>query len=128
MTEGGSKTPRIPATSSPADMARYDAAVATAADPNSVMDVATERFRDMARLAARGDRPAVLGAANGVAEGCLRLCAVPAASSAAAENKVRFLAIMAGWAWPRLPALAAIIDAAREAERQAWGGDVGGAA
>ena len=127
MTGDGS-TRRVAAASSPADMARYAAAVAAAADPNSVMDVATAQFRDMARLAAAGDRLAVLGAVNGVAEGCLRLCAVPAASPATAENKVRFLTIMAGWAWPRLPALAAIIDVAREAERQAWGGDVGGAA
>ena len=53
------------------------------------MDEATACFRDLARLTATGNRLAVLGATNRVAEGCLRLCAVPAASSAAAENKTR---------------------------------------
>lgn len=119
---------RIAPAPAPADTTRYAAALAAAADPNGVMDGATERFRDMARSAAAGDRPAVLAAADGVAESCLRLCAAPAASPGAAENKVRFLDIMAGWAWPRRPALAAILDAAREAERRAWGGDVAGVA
>ena len=127
MTGDGS-TRQVAAASASADMARYAAAVAAAADPNGVMDAVTEQFRDLARLTAAGDRLAVLGATNRVSEGCLRLCAVPAASSAAAEDKARFLAIMAGWAWPRRPALAAIIDAAREAERQSWGGDVTGTA
>lgn len=127
MTGDGS-TRQVAAASSPDDMARYVAAIAAAADPNGTMDGATAQFRDLARLTATGDRLAVLGATNRVSEDCLRLCAVPAASPAAAENKVRFLAIMAGWAWPRRPALAAIVDAAREAERQAWGGDATGAA
>ena len=112
----------------PADIARYEAAAAAAADPNALMDTVTDRFRDMALLAAAGDRLAVLSAGNRVAESCLRLCAVPATSSVAADNKVRFLTIMSGWAWPRRPALAAIMDAARDAERQVWGGDVSGVA
>lgn len=125
---GITPTRRSTAVPAPADVARYAAAVAAAADPDGTMDRATERFRDMAHLTDVGDRLTALGAANGVAEDCLRLCAVPAATASAAENKIRFLAIMSGWAWPRRPALAAIIDAAREAERRAWGGDLTGAA
>ena len=115
---------RSGATPSHADLERYDAAVAAAADPNSVMDTSTALFRTMARLTASGDHPAALGAANGVAEDCLRLCAVQAASSVAADDKIRFLTIMARWAWPRRPALAAVFDAAGEAERLAWGLDI----
>ncbi len=103
----------IAKTPSPADMARYEGAVGAAANPDSVMDGVTARFRDMGRLAAAGERLALLGAANGDAEACLRLSVVPTTSSTAADSKVRFLAIMAGWAWLRRPALAAILDVAR---------------
>jgi hypothetical protein len=33
---------------------------------------------------------------------------------------------MVGWAWPRDPALGAVLDAARRAESAAWGGEVAG--
>jgi hypothetical protein len=59
-----------------------------------------------------------------VGDACLRLCVSPATSALAADDKTRFLALMVGWAWPRDPALGAVLDAARQAESAAWGEEI----
>ena len=109
----------------PEALARYAAALAAAADPNRVMDDAADLFRDMAVLARAGDRQAVSGAAIATGDACLRLCATLADSALAAENKVRFLRIVVGWAWVREPALGAVMEASIQADRRAWGDDLG---
>ena len=108
----------------PDQVARYVEAAATADDPGAVMDAATDAFAAMTALARQGDRVAMAGAAVAVGDVCLRLCVSPATEAGAADDKARFLALMVGWAWPRDPALGAVLDAARRAESAAWGEEI----
>lgn len=103
-----------------ADIERFAAAVAAAADPSSVMDAASERFKHMGALQRAGDHAGVAEAARTIADACLRLCVSPANNERSAGDKSRFLAIMLKWAWPRHPALGAVLEAARRAEAAAW--------
>lgn len=111
-----------------ADLARYAAAALAADAPNALMDVATDHFAAMTKLVRAGDRSAAAGAAVAVSDACITLCVAPAGSARASDERSRFLGIMAGWAWRRAPALAAVLEAARQVERARWGGDVGGRA
>ena len=56
-----------------------------------------------------------------VADTILQVCVTPAATWGDAESKIRFLAAMVPWSWPRHPALGAVLNAARRAESDAWG-------
>ena len=106
----------------PDDVARFTAAAE--ARPDSLMDSATDAFAIMAAAAAQGARDAAAAAAVVVADTCLQVCVTPSAIHQDAEDKVRFLRIMIPWAWPRHPALGAVLEAARRAEAAAWGRDL----
>ncbi len=108
----------------PDDVARFTAAAE--ARPDSLMDSATDAFAIMAAAAAQGARDAAAAAAVVVGDTCLQICVSPAATWRAAESKVRFLGIMIPWAWPRYPALGAVLDASRRAESEAWGDPANG--
>ena len=110
------------------DLARYAAALAAADDPELVFDFLTDAFVDLYELVCAGDRLAASGAAITVQNLCLQACVVPAASVEAADDKVRVLAIVLKWVWPRAPATAAVLEAARAQELQRWGGEVRGRA
>ena len=107
---------------------RYASAAAAADDPESVLDAITGRFRDLTKLVRAGDRRAAKGAVIAVLDLCLQACVVASASAEAADDKVRVLTIIVGWAWPRAPATAAVLEAARAQEVQTWGGEVNGTA
>lgn len=108
------------------DIARYGAAAAAADDPEQVLGPATESFAGLHRLIQAGDRLAADEASLAVQSLCLQLCASEAASARASDDKVRFLAIMLGWAWPRVPAVGAVLEAAMVAEVARWGQAVEG--
>lgn len=105
----------------PAELDRYSAAMAAAADPRALMDAATERFEAMTVSQKAADHAGVARAARALGDDCLRLCTVPATDEQAAGEKARFLVIMSRWAWPRRPALSAVMDAAVRAECRTWG-------
>ncbi len=84
------------------------------------MDSATAIFRAMTTAAREGDRDGMAASAVVVADTCLQICASPAKTWEAAENKTRFLRLMIPWAWPRHPALGAVLEAARRAEAEVW--------
>ena len=105
----------------PDDIARFTAAAE--ACPDDLMDSATAIFRAMATAERQGDRGGVSASAVVVADTCLQVCVSQAATWRAAESKVRFLGIMIPWAWPRHPALGAVLEASRRAEAAAWGED-----
>ena len=102
----------------PDDVARFTATAE--ANPDDLMDSATVIFRAMATAAREGDRAGVAASAVVVADTCLQVCVSQAATWRAAESKVRFLGIMISWAWPRHPALGAVLEAARRAESETW--------
>ena len=110
----------------PADLARYAAAAAAATDPEQLLEAATAAFGELLKLVQAGDRRAADGASLAVQDHCLALCASEAASARASDDKVRFLAIMLGWAWPRVPAVGAVLEAAIVAEVARWGQAVEG--
>lgn len=105
---------------SAADLARYAAVAAAADDPERVLGPATDAFRDLHDLVHAGDRVAAAGAAIMVQDLCLQTGVTLAGSATAAENKVRFLAILQGWAWPRAPAVGAVLEASRAQELRRW--------
>ena len=88
----------------------------------------TDAFGDLYCLVRVGDRLAACGAAIKVQNLSLQACVTPAASAEAADDKIRALAIVLGWAWSRVPALAAVLKAAMAQEGERWGGDVSGRA
>ncbi len=102
----------------PYDVARFTAAAE--ARPDDLMESAGVAFAAMATAERQNDRDGVAKSAVVVADTCLQVCVSPAATWRAAENKVRFLGIMIPWAWPRHPALGAVLEAARRAESEAW--------
>jgi hypothetical protein len=118
---GPSAPPGLEVDLTPDQVVRYAEAAAAADDPGAVMDAATDVFAAMAALARQGDRVAMAGAAVAVGDACLRLCVSPATSAGAADDKVRFLALMVGWAWPLEPVLGAVLEASWRAEVEAWG-------
>lgn len=107
-------------TLTPIESERFAAAMAAAGDPAALMDAATLKFQTLRSLLSAGDCEGLAEAARLVGDDCLRLCVVPANCERSAGEKVGFLRIMSRWAWSRRPALAAIMDAAIEAECRAW--------
>ena len=110
------------------DLTRYRAALAAADDPELVLGPVTDAFSDLHELVCAGDQLAASGAAIAVQDLCLQACVGPAASAEAADDKVQVLTIILRWAWPRAPATAAVLEAARAQELQRWGGEVRGRA
>ena len=106
------------------ELERFAAAMAAAGDPAALMDAATLKFQTLRPLLRAGDRVGLAKAAHLVGDDCLRLCVVPAACERGAGEKARFLGIMSKWAWLRRPSLAAILDAAIDAECRTWGGQI----
>ena len=102
----------------PDDIARFTAAARARSD--DLMDSATAIFRAMTTAAREGDRDGVAASAVVVADTSLQLCVSPATTREGAEDKARFLRLMVGWAWPRHPALGAVLEAARRAEAEVW--------
>lgn len=102
------------------DLARYGDAAARADDPERVMSEAQDAFYDLLTLTEAGDRLAAAGAAVLVQDRCIELCAAPSTTARAGDDKRRFLEIMARWAFPRSPAVAAVLEAAREDEARRW--------
>ncbi|MGI4765264.1 MAG: hypothetical protein ACRYGP_09420 [Janthinobacterium lividum] len=102
----------------PDDIARFTAAAE--ARPNDLMDSATEAFRAMATAAREGDRDGVAASAIVVGDTCLQICVSPTTTWEGADNKARFLRLMSPWAWPRHPALGAVLEVARRAEAEVW--------
>lgn len=109
-----------------ADLARYAAAAAAAEDPELLLGPATDAFADIRSLLLAGDWRGADGAALAVQDLCLQLCASMAASARASDDKCKFLAIMVGWAWPRVPAVGAVLDASRAQELALWGPSAAG--
>lgn len=103
----------------PADVERFIAAAE--ARPDDLMDSASAAFKAMATAASQGDRDGVAAAAIVVGDTCLQVCVSSAEALWQAEDKVRFLRIMIGWAWTRHPALGAVLEAACRAESATWG-------
>ena len=106
---------------SAADLARYAAAAAAVADPERVLGPASVAFRTLYEAVRAGDGSAARAASLAVQDHCLQLCAAPATSARAADDKVRFLTIIIGWAWPRAPAVAAVLEASCAQELARWG-------
>ena len=104
-----------------ADLARFTAAAAAADDPERVMRAAGTAFADLHNLVCRGERVAAAGAAITVQDLCLQLCAAPAGSARASDDRRRFLAIIVRWAWARVPAVAGVLEANRQQEFERWG-------
>ena len=129
-TPGTDVRPLDPGATEPlaVDLGRYTAARVAADDPELVLGPLTDAFGDLYYLVRAGDRLAASGAAITVQDLCLQACVVPAASAEAADDKIRVLAIILGWAWSRVPALAAVLEAAIAQERERWGGDASGRA
>ena len=103
----------------PYDVARFTAAAE--ANPDDLMDSAGAAFTAMAAAERQADRDGVAASAVVVADTCLQICVSPATTWRAAESKVRFLDIMIPWAWPRYPALGAVLEASRRTEPEACG-------
>ena len=101
------------------DIERYTAAAA--ACPADLMDSATDAFAIMAAASHQGELDATTAAATVVGDTCLQLCTLMASTWKEADDKTRFLTIMIPWAWPREPALGAVLEAARRAEAGIWG-------
>ena len=102
----------------PDDVERFTAAAEAAlAD---LMDSAATAFKAMAAAARHGERDGMAMSSVVVGDTCLQLCLIPAATWQEADSKVRFLGVMLPWAWPRHPALGAVLEAARRAESAAW--------
>ena len=102
----------------PDDVARFTAAAEARSD--DLMDSAGVAFAAMASAERQNDRDGMAASAVVVADTCLQLCVTPAATWRDAESKVRFLRLMVGWAWPRHPALGAVLEAALRAESETW--------
>ena len=102
----------------PDDIERFTAAAR--ARPGDLMDSATAAFAAMTAAERQGDRDGVAASAVVVGNTCLQVCVSQATTWEAAENKTRFLRLMVGWAWPREPALGAVLEAARRAEVDLW--------
>ena len=102
------------------DMERYRAVAARAGDPERLMEEAQWAFSDLMTLTNAGDRSAAAGAAISVLDRCLELCAAPSTTARAADDKRRFLRIIARWAFARSPAVAAVLEAARRDEERRW--------
>ncbi len=101
------------------DVERFTAAAK--ALPDDLMDSADAAFAAMATAARQGDRDGVASSAVVFGDTCLQVCVTPATNLRLADKKVRFLSIVIPWAWPREPALGAVLEAARRAESTAWG-------
>lgn len=108
------------------DLAHYAASAAAADDPEQILGPATDIFGDLHRLIQAGDRLAADGASLAVQDLCLQLCASEAASARASDDKCRFLAIVIRWAWPRTPAVGAVLEESRAREMRRWGQAVEG--
>ncbi len=105
----------------PDDVQRF--AAAAEARPDDLMDSATTAFAAMATAARQGNRDCVAASAVAVGDTCLQVCGLRAETQRQAENKIRFLGLMIPWAWPRHPALGAVLEAARRAESAVWDSD-----
>ncbi|WP_237479381.1 hypothetical protein [Lichenibacterium dinghuense] len=110
------------------DRDRYAAALAGAADPELLFGPVLASFRRLTVAVSAGDRAVAARAAVVLERACLALCVVPAASAAAADDRRRVANIVAAWAWPRRPALAAVLAAGGAQEARRWGGEVAGEA
>ena len=108
------------------DPARSPPAAAAADDPERVLGPATVAFRALYGAVCDGDGSAASAASLVIQDLCLQLCAGPVTSARAADDKARFLKIVIGWAWPRVPAVAAVLAASREWELRRWGQAVEG--
>ncbi len=111
-----------------ADRGRYAAALAAAADPGRMFDPLLRAFRRLRAAVCVGDLAAGALAARELELHGLQLCVAPAASAVAADDRRRVEAIIIGWAGPRRPALAAVLEADTEREARRWGGAVAGEA
>ncbi len=103
------------------DLARYHAAAAAADDPETLMGATEAAFEDLFALTSAGDLSSAAGAAIVVQDRCLAICASQSTSARAGDDKARFLGIIARWAFPRSPAVAAVLEAARQDEIRRWG-------
>ncbi|MGI4765015.1 MAG: hypothetical protein ACRYGP_08110 [Janthinobacterium lividum] len=99
----------------PDDIEHFTAAAEARAD--DLMDSATASFRAMVTAAREGDRDGVAASAVVVADTCLQVCVIPAKTWEGADNKARFLRLMIPWAWPRHPALGAVLEAVSNTDR-----------
>ena len=102
----------------PDDVKRFTAAAE--ARLAGLMDSATRAFAIMATAERRGDRDGVAASAIVASDTCLQVCVITATTWQEAETKAAFLSLMLGWAWPRHPALGAVMEASRRVEADAW--------
>lgn len=111
-----------------ADRARHAAALAAEADPELAFGPVLVAFERMKLAVCAGDLAAGALAARELEICCLALCVAPAASAAAADDRRGVMKIIVGWAWPRRPALAAVLEVNIAEEARRWGGAVAGRA
>ena len=100
------------------DVKRFTAAAE--ARPKDLMESASVAFRAMATAAREGDHDGVTASAIVIADTLLQVCVITATNWQEADTKAAFLNLMMGWAWPRHPALGAVLEAARRAESVEW--------
>lgn len=111
-----------------ADRERYAAALEAAADPELVFSAVSTTFKRLRVVVCAGDLAAGALAAHELELHCLQLCVAPPASAVAADDRRRVAQVIIGWAWPRRPALAAVLEAAIAGETRRWGAEVAGEA
>ncbi len=106
---------------SAADRGRYAAALAAAADPERVFALLLRAFERLRVAVCAGDPADGALVARELELHCLQLCVAPPASAVAADHRRRVAQVIIGWAWPRRPALAAVLEAAIAAGDAALG-------
>lgn len=111
-----------------ADRNRYAAALAAAADPELTFGPIHSSFKRLEAAVCAGELATGAPAACDLELHSLQLCVAPAVSAVAADNRRRVAVIIAGWAWPRRPALAASLELNTKQEARRWGGPVAGEA
>ena len=111
-----------------ADRDRYAAALKAAADPELTFGPIHSSLKRLEAAVCAGELAAGALAARDLELHSLQLCVAPAVSAVAADNRRRVAVIIAGWAWPRRPALAASLELNTKQEARRWGGPVAGEA
>ena len=106
------------------DSRRFAAHAAAAADPEIIMGAVRTAFTDLHHLTRQGDRAGAAGAAAAITNQALLLCAIAATSAVQADDKVRFLTIVARWSLSRYPKLTAVLQASVQQEQRRWRIDV----
>ena len=107
-----------------ADRERYAAALAAVINPELVFSAVSATFKRLRIVVCAGDLADGALIARELELHCLQLCVAPPASAVAADHRRRVAQVIIGWAWPRRPALATVLEAAIAGETRRWGAEV----